>query len=290
MGTSFFPGMLGGGFGTLGGSCNIFTNCFGEPNYDAIAGAGVGNIIVSTTGNIISSIVANRKAEKQDKEDITTTLENLDNQIADLKAKEPETLIDDSYNENISKAEEQKSSTEASISDLKEQLRNETDDAKKTEIQGRLKDAEAILETLNAGESVEGSIAYLKKQKEDAIDAKRVEIENQIASLEAKKAKLQNQVDEQKLDDADGHNWQKTCQKDFDKKWNKDGTPVAKTEFTKGDMRYAIGAFRNAVTDEDKKIWANKIAVIYDNFMNNNMKYITKDFKAARQIVDEYVG
>ena len=75
-------GMLGGssmGYGnysSFGGS-GIFTNCFGEPNYDAMAGYGVANALLGVAGQ---AIAANRK-EKAPEVNYTQELSKISKEI-----------------------------------------------------------------------------------------------------------------------------------------------------------------------------------------------------------------
>lgn len=75
-------GMLGGssmGYGNYGsfGGGGIFTNCFGEPNYDAMAGYGVANALLGVAGQ---AIAANRK-EKAPEVNYTQELSKISKEI-----------------------------------------------------------------------------------------------------------------------------------------------------------------------------------------------------------------
>ena len=177
-------------------------------------------------------------------------------------------------------------STEDQIAKIDEQITN----AKKCQSEYNTK-LSTLQEELSALTTTAGDPQKINEKKVEiaTIESILKNLKEKIESYEKQKAELQEDANDQILDQADGANWKKTSQEDFDKKWNADGTPKEGEEFTKGDMRYAIAMFRNAQTDTDKKKWANTIDTIYQDFMNNNMKNITSDFKAARKIVDKYV-
>ena len=268
-------------FLNIGSYGNMFTSgCFGSCSYeDTMTGYQVANAAMGAVGSIFSAIMANKQSQPETPS-TEDQIAKIDEQISQLNGIDPEDEISSKYDNDIKGAEQQKTDYEAKLNAL---------DSEASDYNEKKKDYEAVLTTLNGPDTQEGSIAHYKKQKEDAIEAKRAEIKEQIDKLQKQKAALQEDANDQILDQADGANWKKTSQEDFDKKWNADGTPKKGEEFTKGDMRYAIAMFRNAQTETDKEKWANTIDTIYQDFMNNNMKNITSDFKAARKIVDEYV-
>lgn len=148
---------------------------------------------------------------------------------------------------------------------------------------------QAAFDKLNGDENTEGSVKYYEKQKADAIEAKKAEINEKITELNTEKAKLEEQVTNNKLAKAQGKKYQATKQEDFNAKWDND-EPKAGTEFKSGDMKFAIGQLSKAVSDDDKKAWAKKIDTIYSYFLNNDKKSITSDFKFAAQTAQKYLG
>ena len=290
-------GMLGGGFGGFG-SCGIFTNCFGEVNYDAMAGYGVANALLGVAGQAINHTVSEKREKKAEYQENKAEIEKIDEQIADLKNLDPAKEIDKKYDDNIDTAKSEQTTANTNLKEaktregeLKTKLAQATTDEEKKNIQKQIDDLkidelQKKADKYNGDATVEGSVKWHEKQKADAIEAKEKEIQEEIRKLEKKKAKLEASVNEIDLDRADGKKFQRTKKEDFDAKWNDDGSMADNAEFTKGDMRYAIAGFRNATSDEDKKYWANKIATIYKNM---NQSDITSDFKAARKIVDSYV-
>ena len=289
-------GMLGGGFGGFG-SCGIFTNCFGEVNYDAMAGYGVANALLGVAGQAINSTVSQKREAKAEYQDNKAEIEKIDEQISDLNNLKPEEEIDAKYDKNITEAKNEQKTANDNLtaakqkkSELEAKLATATEEEKKTINQQiedlKIDDLQKKVDTYNGDKTVEGSVKWHEAQRDAAIEAKKAEIQRQIKELEEKKAKLEKAVNDIDLDKADGKKFQRTKKEDFDAKWKEDGSMADNVEFSKGDMRYAIAGFRNATSDEDKKYWANKIATIYKNM---NQSDITSDFKAARKIVDSYV-
>ena len=293
-------GMFGGNygsFGMMGMNGSLFTNCFGEVNYNAMAGYSVANALLGVAGQAISSTRAEKQAEKQNLQNADNRISEIDTEITNLQNTDPADEIDKKYDTNIKNAEkdlENANTSLAKANETKSTLEKQLDEAKTDEEKSRIKaqidalnidEKQEAFNKLNGDENIEGSVKYYEKQKDDAIKAKEAEIKQKIKKLEAEKAELIEQKNNAALDKADGTKLQRTSKTKFDAKWDTDGS-VKDNDFSKGDMRYAITGFRNATTEEDKKAWANKIATIYENLSQND---ITSDFKAARQIVDKYV-
>ena len=288
-------GMLGGGFGGFG-SCGIFTNCFGEVNYDAMAGYGVANALLGVAGQAINHTVSEKREKKAEYQENKAEIERITQDIEDKTGEKAGLEA-----ENKTKQSEI-TAADTAINNLNKQI-------SKLDVAGK----KQAYDDANAQDPKPANLADLKKVYEDAVaeenrlkaeitkqenikkeanetieenNQKINELTEDIKNLKKELNKLQASVNEIDLDRADGKKFQRTKKEDFDAKWNDDGSMADNAEFTKGDMRYAIAGFRNATSDEDKKYWANKIATIYKNM---NQSDITSDFKAARKIVDSYV-
>lgn len=146
-------GMLGGssmGYGNYGsfGGSGIFTNCFGEPNYDAMAGYGVANALLGVAGQ---AIAANRK-EKAPEVNYTQELSKISKEI---EAKE------------IDKAEQ------ADIINTKtDEIKTATDT--KTKLTGDLKTAES---NLNAYKKELNDATSLTEEQRNTIESKIAQAE-----------------------------------------------------------------------------------------------------------------
>ena len=285
-------GMFGGGFGGSG----IFMNCFGEVNYDAMAGYGVANALLGVAGQAINHTVSEKREKKAEYQENKAEIERITQDIEDKTGEKAGLEA-----ENKTKQDEI-TAADTAINNLNKQI-------SKLDVAGK----KQAYDDANAQDPKPANLADLKKVYEDAVaeenrlkaeitkqenikkeanetieenNQKINELTEDNKNLKKELNKLQASVNEIDLDRADGKKFQRTKKEDFDAKWNDDGSMADNAEFTKGDMRYAIAGFRNATSDEDKKYWANKIATIYKNM---NQSDITSDFKAARKIVDSYV-
>ena len=287
-------GMFGGGFGGSG----IFMNCFGEVNYDAMAGYGVANALLGVAGQAINHTVSEKREKKAEYQENKAEIERITQDIEDKtgekagleaenKTKQSEITAADTAITNL-----KGQITQLNV-DIEEKKKAYEEPNKQDPKPDNLADLKAAYDkAVEKKEKLEAKITEQVKIKEEANktieenNRKINELTEDITNLKKELNKLQAAVNEVDLDRADGKKFQRTKKEDFDAKWNDDGSMADNAEFTKGDMRYAIAGFRNATSDEDKKYWANKIATIYKNM---NQSDITSDFKTARKIVDSYV-
>ena len=285
-----------GGFG-MGGS--IFTNCFGDFNYDAAAGYGVANALMGVAGSAISQAVGNKRAEKSEHQNNQTEIENIEKQIADLKSTNPEDEIDASYDKNISTAKTNLDSANKALtsareqkSTLEQQLASATTDEEKAKINKQIEalnidEKEKEFDKLNGDEKTEGSVKYYEAEKQKAIEAKKQEINKQIEELKNKKAKLQEAVDDVNLDKADGKKSTRTSDEDLAQKL-KDGKLDPARLYSKQDLRGAIYQFRMAVDETpDKLEKAYLVLNMYNDGISKDDQNAT--FKAAAEIANRYI-
>ncbi len=291
-----------GNFGSFGMGGSLFTNCFGEVNYDAMAGYGVANALLGVASQAINQTVGNKRAAKAEHENNKAEIEKINQEIADLMSINPEDKIDSSYDTNIKTAQQNKDDVGRDIENAKELIDTYNTDlgkeglteGEKTTIRQKIQQQNEVINKkqpefnkLNGDANTEGSVKYYEAKKEEAIKAKKAEIEQKIQELETKKAQLQESVNDVVLDNADGSKWKRTTKENFDKKWNQDGTAAENTEFTKSDLRYVIAGFRSATTPEEKREWAKKFETIYENLSVSDR---SNDFIAAKKIIDNYAG
>lgn len=137
-------GMMGMGGSIFGGN-NFFTNCFGEPNYDAMAGFGVANVLTGVLGQAISSIRAQKAEAKQAEIDTEARLDAVKTEIKELEDTDYEKAIDTKYDKDIKTAKTNLTNATTALNDAKEsktaleaELANETDATKKADIQKKI--------------------------------------------------------------------------------------------------------------------------------------------------------
>ena len=309
-GTSGFTGMFSGGltsfggfgnFGSFGMGGNVFTNCFGEVNYDAMAGYGVANALTSVAGMAINQAVNNKRSAKAEHENNQAEIAKINQEINSKTSAKNDlntenTSLQTEVDTASAKSKElagQISNKEADITNLQAEYDRLTsaaasDETKKeaqTQALKNLNTAKEELKKLEADKAEQDKIVQDKTAEIEANNAKIEKLNNEISQLEAQKAQLQDSVNDVALDNADGSKWKRTSKEDFDKKWKPDGTATENTEFTKSDLRYAIAGFRAATTPEEKREWAKKFETIYENLSVSDR---SNDFIAAKKIIDNY--
>ncbi len=298
--TSGFNGFVGGNncFGQYG---SIFTDCFGNTNFDAIAGFNVAQTLTNVIGMGIKSRIARKQGEKAEYENNKVEISNIDKQINDLKSKDAAKEIDESYDTNISNAKEKLINANENLNNKKEllnakqkDLSNATTESEKTEIKQAIRELEKEIEEqnkeiakLSGDKTVEGSIKYYEAQKEEAIEAKEKEIKDKIEELEAQKADLQTSVNNVTLDKANGTKLTRTPDAEFEKKLV-DGKIDLSKDYNKGDMMTSINQFMNALDGTPEKLAKAKVVRdMYNNYFTGN-RYSTS-FKDAAQIAETYI-
>ena len=140
-------GMLGGGFGGSG----IFTNCFGEVNYDAMAGYGVANALLGVAGQAIAS---NIKA-KEPEINYTQEIRNIDKEISSKLEQQAD------LNSEISTKNDEINTANNTINDLNKQI---TD----LDVTGKKKAWEEAAAQTPKPDNVDDLEKVYKQAKEDA--------------------------------------------------------------------------------------------------------------------------
>ena len=262
-------GMLSGGYGI--GGANYFTNCYGEVNYDKMAGFQVANALLGTTFQAIAANKANKASEPQvnytqelnavakeinTKEDERSTKSGELETLKSDKAKNDEQLK--TLTTSLDAAEETLRKAETALKDAK------SDDPKYDELN------KAVTDATNKRDKIKKEKEALEKtiEKQDAdIEAKTKEvdaIEQKIAELKDKQDTLQKAANDKAIDDAKSNKWQRSDIGCLDK-WQKkagENTPMA----SKKDLERASYEFRKgAETKADKRKAANAFVNMYDS-------------------------
>lgn len=262
-------GMLSGGYGI--GGANYFTNCYGEVNYDKMAGFQVANALLGTTFQAIAANKANKASEPQ-----VNYTQELNAVAKEINTKEDErtTKSGELASLNKEKAENDGKLTKltTSLDSAEETLRKaenalsgvKSDDPKYDELNKAVTDATKKRDKIKKEkEALEKTI-----EKQDAdIEAKTKEvdaIEQKIAELKDKQDTLQKAANNQAIDDAKSNKWQRSDIGCLDK-WQKsagENTQMA----SKKDLERASYEFRKgAETKADKRKAANAFVNMYDS-------------------------
>lgn len=270
-------------------------------NYDAMAGMAVANAVLGVTGQAISSSRAEKQAEKQEYANNLKNLENMQNEIDDLKnimsddhkvAEE----IDSKYETNITNALASRDKAKTAL-DTAEKSKKQLD-AQKTgktpeeiaKIDDQIKklnldQKEKTYNKLNGDADTEGSVKYYEAQKAKAIEDKKAEIKDKIKQLEKDAEELQKEVDSYDLDAANGTKLSRTSDKEYEKLLDNDGNAMKNQRYSKADVKTAVDRFMQAV-DDDKKMQAAKNLVE----MFENCPDWTESLQKAAKVAQRYIN
>ena len=243
-------GMLSGGYGI--GGANYFTNCYGEVNYDKMAGFQVANALLGTTFQMIASNKANKASEPQ-----VNYTQELNAVAKEINTKEDERSTKngelESLNSDKAKNDEQLKTLTTSLDAAEETLRKaetalkdaKSDDPKYDKLN------KAVTDATNKRDKIKKEKEALEKtiEKQDAdIEAKTKEvdaIEQKIAELKDKQDTLQKAANDKAIDDAKSNKWQRSdigCIKNWQKSAGKDTQMASKKDLERASYEFRKGA------------------------------------------------
>ena len=270
-------------------------------NYDAMAGMAVANAVLGVTGQAISSSRAEKQAEKQEYANNSKNLENIQNEIDDLKnimsddnkvAEE----IDSKYEKNITNALASRDKAKTAL-DTAEKSKKQLD-AQKTgktpeeiaKIDDQIKklnldQKEKTYNKLNGDADTEGSVKYYEAQKAKAIEDKKAEIKDKIKQLEKEVEKLQKEVDRYDLDAANGTKLSRTSDKEYEKLLDNDGNAMKNQRYSKADVKTAVDRFMQAVNDDKKMQAAKNLVEMFENCPD-----WTESLQKAAKVAQRYIN
>ena len=288
--------MLGGGYG-IGGT-NYFTNCYGELNYDKVAGFQVANALLGTTFQMIASNKANKASEPE-----VNYTQELNAVAKEIKSKNDEWATKSDELETLKK---DKADNDGKLEDLKKNLssaKTAYEDAKTAyDTANAANPKPKDIETLKANyESARDKVDDLteekktleekiKKQDED-IEAKTKEldeIKKKIAELEDKQASLQKTANEKTIE---GHKSspllraRKECIDNWQDTLNENKKSASKAELEKAFHVFKKGGDSIA----DKKKAAIAFTNMYKSLGDEKMISSFKSLNTAVQAwLDDY--
>ncbi len=257
-------GMFSGnsmGFGGLTGfgGPSIFTNCYGEINYDAAAGYGVANAIIGVAGQAYAAHQANKEPEinytqeiyninKEIKTKTDTKLE-LTNEINELQ----------SSLTNINEHHDVKEKYEAWQNAAEEN---------KAELEKEYKDAK---------QKAEREINAQIKAKNEQIE----KLNSEIKALEAERERYQAEINKKILDKADRGALQRAGKDCLEQKYNEQNPA------TERQLSRAFFEFNKAKNITDKRTYAKKIIEMYDS--NLQLENANSSNKRGYEIVQKWL-
>lgn len=270
------------------GNANFFTNCFGEVNYDKMAGFQVANALLGVGMQAVeahqsqkepevnytqelNTVAKDLNAKQNELTDLNTEKEELENQKADFKDLQGKLkAVDDKYI-NAKKAYEDakgKNPTPTNLSDLEKAMKNA--ETKKGEIQKQI-----------------DKLKYKTEDEfEDAIEAKQKEIDkvqDEINDLESKQKRLQDGSDAKAIKEYKSCSWQRAEKGCLDE-WEKSGND---RYATKKELERASYEFRKAGSDADRKKAGNAFINMYESNDDFKDKYLPL-YNAVKNWMDEH--
>lgn len=242
-------GMLSGGYGI--GGANYFTNCYGEVNYDKMAGFQVANALLGTTFQAIAANKANKASEPQVNytqelnavaKEINTKEDERSTKNGELETLGGEFKEPANKSKSVSTLQSELTNAETNVTNLKNELngldKNDSNyAATKTEKEGKIKAAEEKVTKLKA--DIETKKKYEAKELEIA------KVKDEIAELKDKQDTLQKAANNQAIDDAKSNKWQRSdigCIKKWQNEAGKDTQMASKKDLERASYEFRKGA------------------------------------------------
>lgn len=270
-------------------------------NYDSMAGYAVANSVFGILNQAVSSSQVEKQAEKVQYSNNARRIEQIDKQIKELE------------NTDMNDEVETRSKTDSGVKakqtafDKASQLLTKNEDYLKKESGNYA----AALEREKAGTATEADkklISEYKKAEENtktlgkekneaqtdldnAKDALRTKIENEIkgeiADLKAEKAKLQEEVDNQDLDNADGNKLSRLSDEKYENLLGKDGLAKKNEKYSKAAVKTAVNRFMQATAPETKLKTAKNLVTMFEGCSDWN-ESLQKAANIAQRYINEH--
>lgn len=288
--SSFGVGGFNGSIFPMGG--NYFTNCYGQVDYDAMAGFGVANALMSVATQAAYHCLSQRPAKVDHQEEA----KNVQDAISKKEAKKVELANDkQAADEKVSTASAEVKrldgeikTTEKNIDKLKAEYDAATknnDTNKASELNTQIREANKKLEELQKEKTEQEGIVKENTEKSKEYAEQISELDNEIKQLKAELKEHQDAINDNLLNKADGLRLTRTSDEEYSKKVV-DGKLDDNTTYTKNDFQTAIRNFRNAVEPSDKK---EKAQTLVDMYKRLSVEEQSSTFKKATEIAYEYL-
>ena len=285
--------MLGGGYGM--GSTSYFTNCYGEVNYDKMAGFQVANALLGTTFQMIASNKANKASEPE-----VNYTQELNAVAKEIKSKNDEWAT---KSDELNTLKKDKSENDKKLTTLTTSLDSAEEALRKAD--RALKDAKsdnpnydklnkAVTDATKNRDKIKKEKDELEKtiEKQDAdIEAKTKEldeIKKKIAELEDKQASLQKTANEKTIE---GHKSSPLlrARKECINRWQREPSDNTKSA-SKAELEKAFHVFKKGGDSiADKKEAAIAFTNMYKSIGDEKMISSFKSLNTAVQAwLDDY--
>lgn len=282
--------MFGGGYGM--GNTSFFTNCYGEVNYDKMAGFQVANALLGTTFQAIAANKANKASEPE-----VNYTQELNAVAKEIKSKNNEWATKSDELENLKKDKSKNDGTlkgltkqfdraEEALREAKAKLTEaKTDDPKYDKLN------KAVTDATNNRDKIKKEKDELEKtiEKQDAdIKAKTEEvdaIEQKIAELEDKQDSLQKTANEKTIEGHKSSPLLRAREKCIDEWADEKKVVDANTKSaSKAELEKAFYEFKKGGKDKTpaaKKKAATAFTKMYSSLFDEKMKNSFKSINTA---------
>lgn len=270
-------------------------------NYDAMAGYAVANSVFGVLSQAVFSCQAEKQAEKVQYSNNARRIEQIDKQIKELENTDSNDEVETRSKTDsdvkakqtaFDKASEAVKTNESYLKD-NEKAYNA---AKERESKNEMKEGDGAL--INKYKECENQIGDLKKAEDKAKaeldaakDALRTKIENEIkgeiADLKAEKAKLQEEVDNQDLDNADGNKLSRLSDEKYENLLGEDGLAKKNEKYSKAAVKTAVNRFMQATAPETKLKTAKNLVTMFEGCSDWN-ESLQKAANIAQRYINEH--
>ena len=248
------------------GNANFFTNCFGEVNYDKMAGFQVANALLGVGMQAIEAHQSQKEPEVNYTQELNTVAKDLnakENELTDLNTDKVEL---ENQKADFNRLQGELSTANQTYKDTTEAY-NEANakDPKPTnlsELEKEMNNAKA--EKKKIQEKIDKLKYKTEEEFEDAIEAKQKDIDkvqDEINDLESKQKRLQESADAKAIKEYKSCSWQR-ADADSVSRWQKSDTGNIAT---KKELNRAIYEYKHAKTTIEKENARNAIINMYDS-------------------------
>ena len=287
--SSFGVGGFSGSIFPMGG--NYFTNCYGETNYNEIAGFEVVNALMSVATQAAYHCLSQRPAKVDHQEEA----KNVQDAISEKETEKVELAGDKktaddkvtAANKELTRLATDIEATNKNIDKLKAEYdaAKNNDTNKASELNTKMREANEKLKKLQAEKEKQEGIVKENTEKSKEYAEQISKLDNEIKQLKVELKEHQDAINDKLLNKADGLRLTRTSDEEYSKKVV-DGKLDDKTTYTKNDFQTAIRNFRNAVEPSDKK---EKAQTLVDMYKRLSVEEQSSTFKKATEIAYEYL-
>lgn len=295
-------GMLQQGLSSFG----VGTNSWGSlgtigynVNYDAMAGYAVANSVFGVLSQAVSSSQAEKQAEKVQYSNNARRIEQIDKQIKELENTDINDEVEtrSKTDSNVKAKQTALDTASQLLTKNKEYLKKESGNyaaALEREKAGTATEADKKL--ISEYKKAEGNTKTLEQEKNKAqtdLDAAKEaletkienEIKGKIADLKAEKAKLQEEVDNQDLDNADGNKLSRLSDEKYENLLGEDGLAKKNEKYSKAAVKTAVNRFMQATAPETKLKTAKNLVTMFEGCSDWN-----ENLQKAANIAQRYIN